>query len=63
MRHLPLTRDEAELLVDLLEAGPEPSNQRLDLSDEIRVLFGMCTREESDQIKRSNETSPNSRNL
>lgn len=52
MRNLPISRDQAEWLVDLLEeADPaKVGSWRVDLSREIRELFGMCTREESIKI-------------
>lgn len=53
MRNLPLNRTQAEWLVDLLEEGCDPAKHgswRHDLSAEIRLLFGMCTREESEFV-------------
>jgi len=53
MRHLTLTRDEAEALVDLLEdCNPETQGTwRFNIADELRELFGMCSRERSMKIK------------
>lgn len=46
MKDLAVTRDEAEILVDLLEEAHDkhPPKQYLDLADEIRQLFGMTPR-------------------
>jgi hypothetical protein len=50
--NFPLARNEAELLVDLLEgAWPEEQwtgsqKQRFGMADDIRELFGMCSRDE-----------------
>jgi len=47
MRNLPLTRTEGEWLVDLLEKrDPEDGSWPFDLAEDIRALFGMCSREE-----------------
>lgn len=53
MRKLLLSRDEAEWLVDLLEKCDLESEGtwRMDMASEIRKLFGMCTREESENNK------------
>lgn len=46
-----LTRDDAEMLVDLLEKGTTLWDQqrRQDVADEIRSLFAMSTKEQSDE--------------
>lgn len=48
MRNLPIDRNEAEWLVNLLEeCDPKKSGTwRFDLASEIRTLFGMVSREE-----------------
>lgn len=53
MRSLELNRNEAESLVDLLEnCDPaETGTWRHDMAAEIRVLFGMNSREEEARIK------------
>lgn len=54
MRKLPLTREEAEYLVDLLEAqGEEFANI---IASDLRELFGMVTREREEQAKRERGT-------
>jgi len=52
-----ITRDEAEMLVDLLEGKPTVAaeEQRHELSKEIRALFGMSTREQSLEVEKLNE--------
>ena len=46
-QNIKLSRDQAEWLVDLLEeADPlEVGTWRVDLSESIRAVFGMCSKE------------------
>lgn len=47
-------RQEAEALVDLLEEQPDRQlhdHTAQDMADELRKMFGMCTRAESEAIK------------
>lgn len=49
MRNLPLSRDEAEYLVDLLDAQGELLAKII--ADDLRELFGMVTREQEQKLK------------
>jgi hypothetical protein len=53
MLNLPITRSQGEMLVDLLEGEPtiESQDERNELAAEIRRLFGMSTKERSDEVK------------
>lgn len=50
MRDLELTREEAEALVDLLEDQPRVHPLE-GLSDVVRELFGMATRERQKEVE------------
>lgn len=53
MRSISISRDEAEMIVDLLEGDWKGYDQNrmdgrlIEVASQIRVTLGMCTREES----------------
>jgi hypothetical protein len=55
MRDLPLTRTEAESLVDLLEEAED--GWRVSLAAEVRELFGMCKRGDEIPLVRGTTTT------
>lgn len=56
-RNLSLTRDEAEDLVDLIDESGTENKSMLELGEEIRKLFEMCTR--ADQLKLDQDVEDN----
>lgn len=61
MRTIELSRDEGEMIVELLEGDwtnhdPARMDGRLiEVASTIREKFGMCTREQSKRLKNANQ--------